>query len=102
MFVPVKPSSPVERVKGEPEPTKVEHLSVSPLMAKLLALLSNIRFVWKSLIGVNTLAYYVNSIITDGIGPSQDCNRLARLYLTNLIVFLDFDQLDILGIIFNL
>ncbi len=46
----------------------MEHLSVSPHLVKLLALLANSRLGWKTLIGTNAPAYYeitdVKSFIT--------------------------------------
>jgi hypothetical protein len=36
----------------------MEHLSVSSLLGNFLALLTNIRQRWKSLLGTNNLAYY--------------------------------------------
>jgi hypothetical protein len=43
------------------EPTQEEPILVSPLFAKLLALLASIRQEWKGLSGTNTLVYYENS-----------------------------------------
>ena len=54
-------SSLVQRFVDRLEPTRVEHLSTDPYNARLLALRTNIRLGWKSLLGTNALAYYENS-----------------------------------------
>ncbi len=40
------------------EPTRVKHLSGSPILGRPLALPINIGLGWKSLPGTNALAYY--------------------------------------------
>ncbi len=37
----------------------------SMVFSRLLAIITNIRLDWKSFAGANTLAYYINSQITD-------------------------------------
>ena len=57
-------SSLVYCLRVRPEPNRMKHLSGAPLYGRLLASPTNTRLGWKGLPGINTLAYYENSLIT--------------------------------------
>ncbi len=69
------------------EPTRVKHLSGSPLQGRLLTFPTNIRIGWINLPGANTLAYYENLYITDKksfktLTPEQNLLLLMRCFST--------------------